>query len=327
MSAIKTLMVYLILMNSYNVPQDVEADDKLLGPFSFRQFIYLVVVAGSVAIAWALGTLFIGLAIIPLPAIILFGALALPIKKDQPMETYLLAVVSFFVKPRKRIWRADGIESLIEITAPKVEEVQYTKDLSESEATRRLTYLSNIADSQGWAIKTGDSSPMREDLYNEAMSTTDILDENGRTAANLSAMMDSADQKRRDEVIENMKESFTKEEASTGVQSAATQNANPPTMAHFGQQIQPQTTPTAPVLPAQPEPLAAPSQDTTPPDIIGPASEEDQASLSSSERNEDISPDIINLANNNDLSVETIAREAERTVKKRDEGEVFVSLR
>ena len=27
-------------MAVYKVPQDVEADDKLIGPFSFRQFIY-----------------------------------------------------------------------------------------------------------------------------------------------------------------------------------------------------------------------------------------------------------------------------------------------
>ncbi len=47
-------------MASYKVPQDVEADDKLLGPFSFRQFIYLIIVAMAIALAWALSQLFRG---------------------------------------------------------------------------------------------------------------------------------------------------------------------------------------------------------------------------------------------------------------------------
>ena len=82
-------------MADYKVPQDVEADDKLLGPFTFRQLIYLFVTAGLIALAVALFKLFPLLALIPLPPILLFAVLALPLKKDQPMETYLAAVISF----------------------------------------------------------------------------------------------------------------------------------------------------------------------------------------------------------------------------------------
>ena len=56
-------------MAEYTVAQDVEADDKLIGPFSFRQFIYLIVVAGASAIAWGLAQIFVVLAILPLPII------------------------------------------------------------------------------------------------------------------------------------------------------------------------------------------------------------------------------------------------------------------
>ena len=58
-------------MAQYKVPQDVEADDKLLGPFSFRQFVYLLIAGGLVALAVLLFQLFPLLAIIPLPFIIL----------------------------------------------------------------------------------------------------------------------------------------------------------------------------------------------------------------------------------------------------------------
>jgi hypothetical protein len=48
-------------MATYKVPQDVEADDKLIGPFSFRQFIYLIIVALAIALAWGLSNIFVGL--------------------------------------------------------------------------------------------------------------------------------------------------------------------------------------------------------------------------------------------------------------------------
>ena len=96
-------MYTIISMAVYKVAQDVEADDKLIGPFSFRQFIYLIIVAISIALAWGLSRIFVGLAVIPLPLILFFGALALPLRKDQPMEVYLAALVSYYLKPRKRL--------------------------------------------------------------------------------------------------------------------------------------------------------------------------------------------------------------------------------
>ena len=110
-------------MAVYKVPQDVEADDKLLGPFSFRQFIYLLIVAGAGFLAWGLSRLFLPLAVLPLPIIFFFGLLALPLRKDQPMEIYMAAIVSFYLKPRRRLWVPDGIQSMVEITAPKTTEV------------------------------------------------------------------------------------------------------------------------------------------------------------------------------------------------------------
>ena len=123
-------------MAIYKVPQDVEAEDKLLGPFTFRQFIYLLIVAAMGFLAFVLWQILPILAIIPSPILLFFAALALPLRKDQPMETYLAAIISFYVKPRKRLWDPDGVESRVEISAPKVVEVSLSKDLSEDEAER-----------------------------------------------------------------------------------------------------------------------------------------------------------------------------------------------
>ncbi len=180
-------------MAVYKVPQDVEADDKLIGPFSFRQFIYLIVVAISGAGAWGLSTIFLPLAIVPLPIIVFFAALALPLRKDQPMEAYLSAVVSFyFLKSRKRLWQPDGIDSFVTIIPPKDSERILVKDLNQTEATRRLSYLADLIDTRGWAIRgtTADTS-ISTDLYYESQQMPDMMDNTTPAAQAMAKQLDA----------------------------------------------------------------------------------------------------------------------------------------
>lgn len=163
-------------MAQYKVPQDVEADDKLIGPFSFRQFVYLLIAAGLIALTVGLFQFFPLLAIIPILPALFFIVLALPLKKDQPMETYLAAIVSYYLKPRTRIWTPGQRESTILITAPKIVEDVRTRDLSQEEATHRLSFLADIVDSEGYAIQGAQNSSMREDLVAEANATSDMFE-------------------------------------------------------------------------------------------------------------------------------------------------------
>lgn len=349
-------------MAVYKVAQDVEADDKLIGPFSFKQFIYLIIVAISVALAWGLSRLFIGLAIIPLPIILFFGALALPLRKDQPMEVYLGALVSYYLKPRRRTWDPDGIESLIEITAPHIIEVQRTKDISETEAERRLSYLADIADTQGWAVRhtaQPANNSMISDAYFEAQATEDVLDVNGGVSQSFGAMINQADEKRKQEMMARMHQQPA---AAPVAPAPVAPTIIPPIADPYAalSQSQPVVRPTpivAPLPQQAPAPqsqsdgdvqfnpypnaihqsviqpleqesqlaMQAPAPTTTP----QPATEQVLAQTEPTTTSEKaISPDIINLASNTDLSIETIQREANRIQKKADadSGEVFISL-
>lgn len=326
-------------MAVYKVAQDVEADDKLIGPFSFRQFIYLIIVAMAIALAWGLSRLFIGLAIIPLPIVLFFGALALPLRKDQPMEIYMAAIVSFYLKPRRRLWMPDGIESLVEITVPKVVEVQRTKNLSQTEAERRLSYLADIADTGGWAIRHVaqpiTDNAMYTDAFYAAQQTEDVLDENGGIARNLNTMINQADERRHQEMMSRMQQSsismqspvqsypsYSQDTSSlTGdsVAASAPVRFNPyPTEIH--QSV------INPINPAAQLPTA-PQQST----VVAPPVPIDQPIIEPTPPSEaPISPDIISLASNTDLSIETIQREANRIKRHHDEDEgeeVVISLR
>lgn len=186
-------------MSVYKVPQDVEADDKLLGPFSPRQFVYLLVTAGLIGLAWFLFTIFPGLIIIPLPFIIFFGLLALPIRKDQPMEAYFAAIISFNLKPNKRIWQPDGKEHLIEILAPKKPETDRTKGIRQEEAVRRLSYLADIVDSEGWAIKHAVSAREGQSGLNPIDIAEDPI-----LNRNIDNLLAKQEQSRKSEILQNM---------------------------------------------------------------------------------------------------------------------------
>ena len=163
-------------MAQYKVPQDVEADDKLIGPFSFRQFVYLLIAGGLVALAVGLFQIFPLLAAIPLPFVLLLVALALPLKKDQPMETYLAALVSYVLKPRTRVWTPGQKNSIIAVTAPKKVEEARTRDLTSEEATHRLSFLAGIVDTKGYAIKGLNTGPLNDELVAEAKATSDMFE-------------------------------------------------------------------------------------------------------------------------------------------------------
>lgn len=303
-------------MAVYKVPQDVEADDKLIGPFSFRQFIYLIIVALAIALAWVLGNLFIGLAIIPLPIIIFFGTLALPLRKDQPMEIFMAAMVAFYLKPRMRLWDPDGVDSLVEITAPKMIEVQRTKDLSQNEAMRRFDYLAEIVDSGGWAVRgagvQAPNSAMTNDAYFAAQQVQDVLDSSSSASQSLTYKLDQSDVRRHQEAVNIMSQKVVTAQIPVnnyfnGVTPAEPSTAPEPVIEpNLGFNPYPYSMQQSVI-----QPIAAP--------LIAPVPTTSEKVVSAG---------IINLANNTDLSIEAIAREANRIHKKQDlNQEVIISLR
>ena len=287
-------------MAQYKVPQDVEADDKLIGPFSFRQFVYLLVAAGLIALAVGLFQIFPLLAIIPLPPVLLFLALALPLKKDQPMDTYLAALVSYYLKPRKRFWTPGQRESTILITAPKIIEEVRTRDISSEEATHRLSFLADIVDTGGYAIKGASNNNMREDFVAEANATMDMFD--NYRAMNINRAISDNKEERHEEVIKNMREAIDRNN-NLDMSGAILKSDH----GDIGSDREKKNTQ-----------LNSSEGGTMAETII-------QSELP--KNNEQIQPksSIMELANNSDFTVATIAKEANR-INRKDEDEIFISL-
>ena len=291
-------------MATYKVPQDVEAEDRLLGPFTFRQFVYLLIAAIAGALAAALFQIFPLLALLPAPVIFFFLVLALPLKKDQPMETYLAAIVSFYMKPNKRFWRPGQGETTIQITAPKIVEKSRTRDLSEEEASHRLSFLSNLIDSEGYAIRGNHNTNFTENFIADATDVNDFMDDSQNQ--NLINLMQKEKVARHAEIINQMKAAINNTEKAMGRATIsshqATLGSNPFT--------QNQTTPNQPTTNPFIQNQTVPNQPTTNPFI---QNQTVQNANTLANRNQSIlNSNYQNLANNQNFSIDTISKEANR---------------
>jgi hypothetical protein len=223
-------------MAVYKVIQNVEAEDKLVGPLSLKGFIYAIIAATCGFVNFQIATsgslpapLKWTLLFVFLLPMLLFGVLASPLGRDQPTEVWLLSRVRFFFKPRLRKWDQAGLEELVTITAPKKIEEILTKNLSQDEVHSRLKTLASTLDTRGWAIKNVDLNlnvpessasgvvrPSDRLVANAGYTQTaqvvdvhaadDILDEvNNPTAQKFASMMQTADEKRKKDVLATMR--------------------------------------------------------------------------------------------------------------------------
>ena len=146
-------------MGTYKVLQDIEAEDKLLGPLTLKQFIFAIVTLVFIFIAFMFAKINIVLAAPWLIPILFFGFMASPIGRDQPNDVWLAARIRFLIKPRKRHWDQSGMTELVTITAPKKAEVIRTNGLNKTQVSSRLKALSATMDSRGWAVKNMEFNP------------------------------------------------------------------------------------------------------------------------------------------------------------------------
>jgi hypothetical protein len=140
---------------TYKLIQDIEAEDHILGPLTLRQFIFALVAVFFFYLSFLALTRHFAfmLPVFLLPALFC-GFFAIPFGMDQPTEVWALAKIRYFFKPRIRVWNQSGVKEMVTITAPKrVERLPATKGFSQTEVKSRLKALASTIDSRGWAVK------------------------------------------------------------------------------------------------------------------------------------------------------------------------------
>lgn len=310
-------------MGQYKVPQNVEAEDKIIGALTLKQFIYAVigVMIGLVSFL-TLRKAPVVMLIVGLPPTALFLLLGLYQRKDQPFEALFLSLVSFMAKPRKRLWIKEPIEEVFKIEAPKVVKAVTQRD--PREVRGQLEQLSQVVDTRGWGSKkaelqepgeapiletegrlaTPELSTDTEPIESDISMADDILDvQNNPTAQNVGALMQDQAKTIREEAIERLRRVVHEQPAQPTPTPAPSQPAAvvPPQIPEVTRVGSSELTTDATVMPRSVEPAAP---------VVPTAS---AAKVSTAEMTTNPLDDILKLAmENDDLPVSRIADQAHR---------------
>lgn len=205
-------------MGQYKVPQNVEAEDKILGPLTFKEFIYFIIGFGWAALMFAIFRKVLpAFVIIGLPPAFFMFMLAFFHKDGQSFEQILVALLQYFANSRRRTWRKnDEIETFhIEAAPSKLENTQRDP----REVLSELEKLSRLIDSRGWnhppeegnalampatahadrIVPTAPPKPVAPDEV-----PTDIMDKQSPMARNLAELLQAAAVDVRNEALQHM---------------------------------------------------------------------------------------------------------------------------
>lgn len=93
-------------MADYQVPQFIEVEDKIFGPFTLKQFVYVAGGVGLCTILVLYFPLIIGI-ILALPVAALTAALAFYKVNNKPFVEIAEAALKFYVSDRLFLWKKE----------------------------------------------------------------------------------------------------------------------------------------------------------------------------------------------------------------------------
>ncbi|MBI2062644.1 MAG: PrgI family protein [Candidatus Yanofskybacteria bacterium] len=92
----------------FQVPQFIETETKIVGPFTFKQFLFLAVGAVIIFILQYIISNFTFLIVASLPIAMLFIALAFYQIDGMPLPQYLLTALSYLTGPKRYQFRKNN---------------------------------------------------------------------------------------------------------------------------------------------------------------------------------------------------------------------------
>jgi hypothetical protein len=132
----------------FQVPQFIEVEDKIFGPLTFKQFIYIAGGVGFSVVIFIFLPTFLAI-IIALPVILLAAALAFYKVNDKPFINVVEAFVKYTLTNKLYIWKKEQkkLEPNTKNLEPSSREQVYVPKLSESKL-KELTWSLDIKENQ-----------------------------------------------------------------------------------------------------------------------------------------------------------------------------------
>ncbi|HEB01526.1 MAG TPA: PrgI family protein [Candidatus Portnoybacteria bacterium] len=130
-----------------NLPQFIDVEDRIIGPLTLKQFLWLLAAAGIIFILWGLFEIWLVI-ILAIPIIALSGALAFYRPQGRSFISRLLSIFQFMSKPKEYLWKRTT-------APPKIKrEVKSTKGGKEDKITLEPEVTESRLKELAWTLDT-----------------------------------------------------------------------------------------------------------------------------------------------------------------------------
>jgi len=136
----------------YSVPQFIEVEDKVIGPLTVKQFLYILAGVGVLFMLWTVAPSIEVFLIPAIPILGLFLALAFYKVNGRPFTTFLQAAAGYLSQPKVMIWdrRYDVVDMRTDAKKKAHQDATVEPQLvGQKVSSSRLRRLSQLLDNDG----------------------------------------------------------------------------------------------------------------------------------------------------------------------------------
>ena len=148
----------------FSVPQFVDVRDKIFGPLTLQQFLYIVAAVGLGLIEYF--TLSVPVfVILVIPTAAFFLSLAFYQLNGRPFYFFLVNSLNFLVHPTNRIWKRDPTLPLLKTTLKDERAEKIQKGDIQKAGLERLSHILDFEVKLGESIVPEQQAELYPDLY------------------------------------------------------------------------------------------------------------------------------------------------------------------
>lgn len=135
----------------YKVPQKIDLEDKIIGPLTLKQFIYLLAGGMIDFVIYSTSQSFFAWVLIVLVSLIALAFTFVQIE-DQPFSYLVSSFMSFLLRPKIRLWDKRGkVERMVEFENKKPEKPSGPVAKRPEEIKSALESMAQVLDTHGWS--------------------------------------------------------------------------------------------------------------------------------------------------------------------------------
>jgi len=139
-------------MLQYNVPQFIDKQDRVIGPLTIKQFMFLVIGSVLAGLMWPLTPNLVVFLIVAAPIIVIAILFAFVKIRGQTFTTFVINVVIFFLQPQLFLWSRDPdshSEIIVRKSIKKTSKKEATASQDKQFSQQRVEEIAWVLDTYG----------------------------------------------------------------------------------------------------------------------------------------------------------------------------------